>query len=407
MRTPSRSRLSLRLLTAPLVLGVSVSVGCFSADSSVEGRTPFTLTSDEVAGYEGNLTGLLSNPCDEVPSDSNNEIHDCQRFVFAPDQAEPDTIRFGSLIGIFPNPAVMALGAEDFAEPQLAAYITNAGGNEHYPDLGYPPLHVDPKPTGAVEPGQYCLWLRWDLAGSSAWQAAIIPNTGYDFAQEELGCGNRPLEGAWNSLSVVRRIRMAPSFGYPPTARWAWTEPNVRHAQEYIEIRCGEGSCGITPTGVTLPASLPPGQERHSIPGWYDAQFLAVYDPDSLAVGDSVLVPGPWGVVYPEMRPQPPSASSSGWELAARVELTGDPGPYDDKFLLNSSHSATIYFNMDDSGVPMARWDNGTEQRENAVITGAGGHGPHGATRWRWHPDDEGVWIPCYYWGCCEPEMGG
>lgn len=362
---------------------------------------PFTENDQEV--YREGLRELLLAPCDEIPAPNYNEVHDCQRLIV------PGEERFGPLVGIFPDPEAIDLPAVEFRTARVAAYITNAGGDTNYPDPGYPPLGIGPRSDDEEIPAQYCLWLQ--LQRDDTWRAAIVPNTeiSADTVFTGLGCGEPPAEDAWE-LSVKRRAKegeVRPE-AYPSTARWAWSTPPSptdtdfsprSDGRHYIEVRCGASSCGITDRSVILPDDFPTGPLKRTVPLWHDAQHLAVFDS-----GAGMLVPGPWGRVTPLMSALP-HGWAPGWQDAAQIQLWGDPGPYRAKFGLNDSGFTLVQMNTKMSP-PIARWDNGTSPpKEVGVITGTGkGHGPHGSTRWRWHPDDEGPWMPCDDFGCCEPE---
>lgn len=421
MRMSRWSSFSPKLLMAFLAVAVWANVGWLNTrDVPPQEAPPGNLVLDSVerGQYRNDLLDLLASPCDSIERD-HNELHDCQRFIMrdsVPTSNGYTTFyRFGALIGIFPNQDVMALDADSFATARIAAYITNAGGDEHYPDAGYDALHVGPKLREGPDPYQYCLWLqRQDRDGRQSWRAAIVENSGYA-RERSVGCDRPPQEDDQWNLSVKRRTSLFPNASYPPTARWAWTRPGERDGQHYIEVRCGEGECAVTPDGVVLPDDLPTGNPRRTIPGWYDAQFLAVKGTLPSAPTDSILIPGPWAAVYPTMGPADPGPAPPEPQFAATVQVdpTGEIGLYRDKFKLNAAGRSNMMiqtFGTDpdrpDSAKAILGIGADTIVRNVSVGTGIK-HGPHGSARWRWHNTDEGIWIPCYYWGCCEPEMGG
>ena len=395
MNTSHGRRPSIKLLILPVVVGLGVSAASVgSRDAPPQEREVVFMNESRREAYEGNLFTLLASPCDEVPSDSHNDIHDCQRLVIDNGRS------FGSLIGIFPYGPTLEQ-SPDYSEPRLSAFITNAGGGGSYADLGLPTFGIRPHDDAARVPTQYCLWIHEREEQQPRWVAVVTPNETQDLGLRMLGCENRPEDPNIDLLQVTPQTH--PTGLYPPTVRLQWTLPRNRgQGQHMIGIRGREAWLAVTPNGVA-PPDIRPGPVRERVPGWFDAQFLAVGDSGNLS-------PGPWGEVYPLMPPRAElGTTSSGFQPAARMVVYGtNPGPYRDKWDVRRSsawpqppptewHSRVEI----DASNAKARYAGG---REVGLNTGTGkNHGPHGSARFRWHEVDDGVWVPCEDWGCCEP----
>jgi hypothetical protein len=418
---------STRLLILPVV--VVMSVGAIALDlrdvpeqQQVARWIPFS--QESIEQYRRALPDLLSLPCDSIPAPLGNEISDCQRLVMREGE-------FGSLIGIFPRLEVIRQPEAAFSTPQMVAYITNAGGsiepNEQYTDYGYPPLNIMTKSPGSTIPGQSCLWLHMPMRGD--WRAAIVPNQEHNLQASELGCSTPPTEEEdWQRLRVTpQTYRNSTSDAYPETARWMWTAPGVFDGEHYITVKCGEAQqCAITFVNTTPPPiNETEGDRRVAIAGWHDAQFLAVSGPANPATGpgSATLVPGPWAEIRPLMPPARHTTSAQGfdWQPVAEYRVHAAPREYEERLNLGragGSWTSVVSIRVEPDGTPEARyrrpgkfWDflPGISPFSDPVVVRVSSnmHGPHGGARWRWRPEDESGWVPCWEYGCCDPEWGG
>lgn len=404
MSTSRRFKSPIKLLMLPLLVGL----GACQEDFPTFGATPFSR--QELEEYQEDLIVFMQSPCDTEVFNGRNEVHDCQRFI----RFDGGDALYGSLIGIMPAFETIEQPAAYYAMPRLSARITNAGGGlelgDRYVDDGYRQLGIGPhgglpayetdfRPTG------YCLWLH-DAGVEDGWRAAIVPIPNPE--DSITNCGEPPDTSAWEPLQVTRQTYgSVPDTLYPNTARWQWTSPGDLAGEHYIGIKCGDGWCAITGQGVA-PQPIPsPDDEpnwRKAIPGWYDAQFLAVGDAGA-------LLPGPWGEVHPTSTPSTPW--SAGYATVANFVLTGDTdviGRYESKLGLDQVGSGPTWESllqietMGPTLPPLARYQNqaGLSHDSEGVTTAGDGHGAHHSARWRWHREDETTWVPCPDYGCCD-----
>ena len=225
-------------------------------------------TVDPTAAAVALLTG---SPCDgtapSVLADStvaraltgatrlDPEVGDCQRLVGADGE-------FGPLVALYPVDATLGLAAADFAtaRPAVAVYSWGAAGGP-YAD-GYPEL-------GLAGQGTSCLWVR--SAGADAWSGALVHGA-------FCGAATPPPDADFTLPVFARAIPGTVAADYPRTARWEWDLDGRRHA---IGFKCGDGWCTAVGGGAaprTQPLMGGDDTPRERVPGWSDAQHLAVYD---------------------------------------------------------------------------------------------------------------------------------
>lgn len=361
------------------------------------------------------LVGFMQSPCDTDIAPIDNEVHDCQRLIREP-RSRSDPLDFGILAGILPDVSVISLPASAYDEPRMVARVSNAGalsGAEGYAPLG---ITEQVSADGAYPAGQ-CLWLHFY---HGVWRARWTDTESPGSPDCELP---RTVLGAeWDSLEVRRQTYgNALLDAYPNTARWEWTSESGESIH-YIGVKCGAAWCSIGRRGF-IPDRLPQPYEQadptKAIPGWHDSQFLA-FERRS-GPGNSTLVPGPWGTVYPE---PVPDSDDPRWQTgvrAASFEIgpgpSGPLGAYVSKLNLrapptsNAPHTSWVEVSWSGNANqnPEARYRNsqgGATKQATAVITGPYRHGPAKSARWRWHDDDETAWVPCPRFGCCDVQEG-
>lgn len=345
------------------------------------------------------LDSLLAYPCDRVVAPADNEQHDCQRLAAIRDER----FQFGPLAGIYPDTLMLMRPDSFFLDTARAiAHATNAGALIAGMAGGYLALGIQEASFAATEyrTDVYCLWLQW--IGGSNWRAALTPIPNREAIRD---CGPEPRE--WN-LDVRRQTYgSAPLGAYPNTVRWQWTTPADTTGEHYIGVKCGAGWCSVGRAGFApqlLPTVASQPDTLRAIPGFHDAQFLAVRGPGG------TLRPGPWATVY---HSDSGSSGSQGFRRAAIFEVSQAPGPYgaklglsrdpqtglwrSDLWLLSTPTEGIAYYVNPAGGASLAR----------AVRKGSRPHGAHRSSRFRWHDSDETTWVPCQGWGCCDVEEGG
>lgn len=339
------------------------------------------------------LAALQSSPCDEGASalgDSvvasllvgaarvDPEVGDCQRLAVD----GGSSLEFGPLVGLFPVDAGLRLARSEFHAPKPVVAIYSwgaAGGTYAASDGGL-----------ATTAGASCVWLANGGDAPGEWRAAMATGA---------GCGGAAAPPADSSFTLAVFERVFPATGaadYPRSARWEW---DLDARRQVIGVKCGDAWCRIAPPGSRDPRTQPlvggDDAAREKVPGWSDAQFLAVWDS---AAGKAR--PGPWAaiVAYRGI-----AAESPPWVeglLAARMTVYGDPGAFADRFYLQpegaSGHDDLI---LRFPGMQDEAWlQQGPMRRRKAKriqFMPTPAHVQVGAARWRWGERGETVWTYC------------
>lgn len=354
-----------------------------------------------------------------------NEVHDCQRLV----TSSGERLAFGPLVGLMPLDQAMdsAITDADFTAGLPVATIFNWGdfvGDE----VAYEPL--------GIKDGWSCLFLR--QFGQDDWRAAVLVNP-----DDDTPCYRHeaPADAAPYTLAVQRLTY--PGAVMPPTARWGFDHGSNEHT---MGVKCGSAWCTISRPDVvngapvwTLPSvDLSGADPRTSIPGYSDAQHLAVYV-------HGVLEPGPWGEIAPASGFFQRAMSQIGDHqtdyfdadfkvgLAVADLMLRDPhpiegfGPYQDKFGLYQGRSTlsiqtrgplpdtpqrytalTASALLTTTGIQASyndSNDNSVAARSVTYIPQTE-HAATGAVRWRWHDTrgSESAWSCCNKMceACCD-----
>ena len=172
---------------------------------------------------------------------------------------------------------------------------------------------------------------------------------------------------------------------------------------------------GVFAPQSALPANPgAPKAERRArrIMGWYDDQRLSwpVQNSDiptpGAARGVIIPVPNLEGLTRRDFRKR--------YQLVARIYLNAADAPYKHKLNLERDGLNLLYLKNVSDDVWLARivapsgearvFPVQRRGHEDLLATYPGFTVP-GAIRWRWHPNDETIWIPCLV-GCCEVQSG-
>jgi hypothetical protein len=340
------------------------------------------------------LAALQAAPCDQASSpgiaDStvalfltgqariDGEVFDCQRLVLSTGPAGV----FGPLVGLYPVDATLRFPRSEYvtARPTAAIYSWGAAGGSY----------ADTHPGMAPATGVACLWMRNQSGAATGWQAAISSGAG-------CGVGSAaPADSAFAYPVFERSYDGASAADYPRTGRWEWDTAGGR---QFIGVKCGDAWCAVMERDGTEPRTqnLEGGNAvaREMVPGWSDAQHLAVYDS---AAGQAR--PGPWAsvVAYPGL-----AADAPPWTeglLAARITVYGEAGPLAERFYLQpegrSGHDDLI---LRFPGMQDEAWlQQGPMRRRKASriqFAPTPDHSMNGAARWRWRESGETIWIYC------------
>jgi hypothetical protein len=359
------------------------------------------------------LEAIAANPCDAtlttrgltemspVPPDStiaraltggadlSNEAHDCQRLVLSTGPGG----EFGPLVGLFPVDATTGLARADFttARPAVSVYSWGASGGSYAED--YPALGIT---TGA-----HCLWLRNASGSADGWRGALAPGL--------CGAGSTaPTDTDFQLVGVERTYPGATAEDFPRTARWEW---DVASERQFIGVRCGEAWCAVLPAGSSAPRTEPLPQQlrgsdlaRLTIPGWSDAQHLAVFDS---AAGRAR--PGPWGTIlsHPALHDEAPLWTEG--ILAAAIDVRDDHADY-------GRFAERFYLQPEDGGgrsdvilrfpgiSPDEAWYQQGPMRRRQVrgvqYAPAVSAPATGVVRWRWREGDPELWLFCRAGSC-------
>ena len=377
-----------------LILATLVSVACGGGGPSSE-----TAQLDRTAEA---MAALEANPCDfgfnSALADSTlaalltgeghveSEVYDCQRLVMSIGAAG----EFGPLVALFPMEGTLGLARSSFASPRPAVTIyswgaaSSAGGGDYVG--GYPYLDIDP--------GSHCLWVRNPTDADAGWSGAIVPGA---------PCGDNaspPSDAAFRNPVIERRYQGTEPADYPRTVRWEW---DLNSDKQFIGVKCGDAWCGVLADGADAPRTQPlaGGRDaaRESVPGWSDAQHLAVFDS-----AEGRARPGPWAslVSYSDMQDESPPWTEG--LMGARIRVYGTSrdtghGLFVERFYLQPEEGfARGDLILRFPGFYDEAWyQQGPMRRRQAKSMQYAPTAPHqvGASRWRWQENGETIWIFC------------
>lgn len=351
------------------------------------------------------------------------EYHDCQRFI-VPD-ARGEGLQYDSIFAIFAAFGLDSLGqgAQEGTGPPIFAAA------QIWSENTYAPLGID-------SAGFSCLYLyRGDGA---SWNARMV-----SYGATEVDCTRvRNASGLPPGTELeVRPYTMTGGSGphYPNVARWDWDE---EHRQHYIGIKCGMaqwcevgemGNLSVSSprTDHSNPAWSPNRRRVFEVKGWYDEQYLA--EP-STASPTGVRPSAIRGTIFPDTLLgtwDDVSDFASRWVPVAKIALAVPDAltvnPYASKLNLGATRpggplnelSLCHGTKSQCSGVPASAPTCGDGLWWTRIVNAETGQAKHrcvirralpgvevvATTRWRWLPDDEGVWERCVE-GCCESQTG-
>ena len=389
------------------------------------------------------------------PGETQNtaEFHDCQAFVTNQGSRSPGSYSEG----IF---AIFAVRRGTRAVSSDLLFRAAADGGMALPAAqvfalaSYAPL--------GVEPGFSCLYLLQQGEGFEArlrrdgWDEQdcrdAIPISEFEAI---------PIpDGANLSVTYVDPRPRVPDT-IPVVARWHWSYDSNQGAHVYrMGVWCDQWWCEVGRVGMPTPEEEPItwnlveyaefsdgtpilATNQGRVPGWYDEQVLSVYRDGALAVSGII------GTLFPE-----PSLglytladyASSRWQPAAKVALTSPAPAGNPSRSVNPQNPFTEKFNFDfttegsplnsvslcrggwddcrEDGAPdlppachpaMVHTDTTSEWWAKLEAPPQSGRDPMyscvarcpydfqvaGTARWRWLPDDPGLWMRCID-GCCE-----
>lgn len=359
------------------------------------------------------------------------EFHDCQRLLV---KGKNHPMEYGPLVAIFARKNLDSLPEHSSDDGVALATIYSYDG-------AYPPLGIDE--------GFHCLYL-FRRSGVPRYFGRMVPSP------HERCRPTIPLSVAGTDLRVIDTSSTAITNS-PPVARWDWTDG---FQLQSITIRCGPKAwCDIGPrqgwskdAGISTTFFGTAMQERFTVRGWHDRQYLAPPDgldatyqqlPPGADAGNTWVAPSPIiGTVVP--RPGIERIMDfSAWKQIAAVYLSAPPQQYLAKYGFaeaqlegqpnilalckgtgcNGSSSTTSIDGSasctrarqirDRENLPAdAIWYAMVTQPNGKTMTMCAVHREHkgvdipGTMRWRWMADDEGIWAPCMY-GCCQVLGGG
>lgn len=316
-----------------------------------------------------------------------NEVMDCQRLVMS---TGPNG-SYGPLAALFPMDGTLAQPRAAFATPQPAVTTYSWGGDAA---KGY----ADSYPELEITQGAACVWLRNSADAADGWQAAIASGA-------PCGSATAPADAAFNHPVFERTYPDTGPNDYPRTARWEW---DLSGARQFIGVKCGDAWCGVMAAGSAAPRTQPlVGGDlapRESVPGWSDAQHLAIYDSAAARAR-----PGPWGALVAFAGMQKDSISWSEGIFAAHIRVEGatsDPGHqrYLDWFFLDpySGFSAGEFILRFPGQYDEAWYEAGPMRRRQAKRVQYAPTSPHqvGTVRWRWEETGERIWTFCPSGSC-------
>jgi hypothetical protein len=391
----------------------------------------------------GFVFSFLTN---HVPFSNIPEFHDCQRFIVRDSTTQ---FVYDSLFAIFASFRLNQLApGVDTSKDTATVTVGQPDTSFLAKTIPVATIFSDHRQYNAlgIKPGFNCLFLYQVPFIPGRWGAMMFPLTSPD---SECISAHPPRERT--ILKVYSSsVRGLTESDYPAVARWDWDSV---HSEQYIDIKCGAAWCQVGRVGFDTSASYsgPPLpftstnadatrriKRVTAVRGWYDEQFLALYqdghlrpsrirgilvpDPDidgapsarydrrRARVGFAVLIGGDYGK-WNYRRPVNEIVMCRGTAGECKVDLNQPAvGPS----LMSPSSCPTSATNLwaivtpsqggfPPGGVAKALCIRVTDHHveiakmtSSQVLVSLPGTG-----RWRWLAKDEGSWFGCITSSCC------
>jgi hypothetical protein len=297
-------------------------------------------------------------------------------------------LEYGPLIGVWSRDELRSVPPQRYEEPNGVAVAELY----NFSPQGYTAL-------GILGAGYSCLYLRRE-PGSRRLKATMV------YLAQTSVCPDRfdPRRVRAKDLDVIVQTR---SREAPSAARW---DMDPRTNIQYIGIWCPDGWCEVGVPGFT-PSYEYNGPREERIKGWYDEQYLSVYDsvqqrlrPSSIR-GRTIPAPGLDTLTIAHFTCD--SCTAKHWRQTAIVIIEKDSaGIYARKLNLEPKIRSHVFLRYNR---PQKAWEArivrtaGTRasvmrrvirvDHSNIVVPGT--------SRWHFVQDDETVWMRCSN-GCCD-----
>lgn len=429
-------------------------------------RSQLTMTLHEAneAARDSLIRALVDTVFLSGPGETQNtaEFHDCQAFITEPRIAASEHYSSGILAIFAVRNRDPALVDSALVEDTLFGFA--AGRGEALPAAQI--FALADYPALDIQQGFSCLYL---LKRGDLWEVGLRPDqwNELDCRQPISAEDFLELKQERPGLTVTRRTGRS-WRDYPVVARWHWAYDTAQGSQEYkMGVWCDQGWCEVGRPGTEAPtesfaletlaggvATFADGTPildaaQGQVPGWYDEQILSTYRAGNLAVSDVVgtIIPDPRLGQYTDH-----SYDTASWLPAAMVALTPlnrtrDPDPFLNPGPNPFAEKLGLVFTpktgplnavslcrgewetrCGEDGAPadpppcdpemvhtdtLFKWWAKVEPATmpHATVTyHCVARCPYpfqvaGTARWRWLPDDPGMWMRCID-GCCEVRGG-
>lgn len=324
--------------------------------------------------HEGSDSSLvpLAGKIADIP-----EYHDCQRLL------RPGKV-YGPLVGIWARDELASVPLDNYRRGVAVAELLN------FSTVGYPQL--------GIGPGYNCLYLQGD---TSNWRAFMVQ------LDTRSRCPDEPRAGEYRIIPLQVRVQPETKGQAPPAARW---DLDPRTDIQYMGVWCPSGWCEIGVRGFQ-PSAEHGGSQEMRVKGWYDEQYLSVFD----SVSGTLRPTSIRGRTVPAPRLDTltlqhfgcrncNAAPNGGWIYMASTFIEKDSANYYQRklnLMPNAENRVYIRHNLD-SNVWEARIVNASSTRMAQMLRVDHRNVRVPATsRWHFVPRDETVWVRCSD-GCCD-----
>jgi hypothetical protein len=332
---------------------------------------PYQDSEGEVHHRPDSIRIALAEQTQSIP-----EYHDCQRLLTR-------DLAFGPLVGIWARDRIDALVHADYKTPIPVGELYNFSP-ETYPALG-------------IGVGYNCLYMQYN-GSNRTWEAFVLYNGTTPTCPTGLPSGVRITK-----LEV--KVQNNSAGQAPPAARW---DMDPRSNIHYMGIWCPDGWCEIGRRGFT-PSAEYPGTKEFRVKGWYDEQYLTVFDQatqqlrPSTIRGRTIPAPNLDKLVQKDFECWYCSKGRGFVKVATLMIEKDSANYYSNKLNVHRGAPSHVFIRRNRL---LNRWEGRIDNPDQRVsrktirIDHSDVRVP-GTSRWHFVNMDETVWIRCDD-GCCD-----
>jgi hypothetical protein len=310
------------------------------------------------------------------------EYHDCQRLLNR-------ELQYGPLVGVWSRDRLASVPVSRYSQDQGVAVAELY----NFSPQGYFPL-------GLPGSGYSCLYMKREISNRRITAMMVYLGSRAD-------CPERfdPREFRVTTLQV--KVQPNSRGAAPAAARW---DMDPKSRIQYIGIWCPDGWCEVGVPGFASSAEYS-GAREERVKGWYDEQYLSVYDSVSKKIrpssirGRTIPAAGLDTMTLAHFACNP--CGESHWRQTATVVIEKDSANfYGRKLNLEAGVRSNISVRHNlrrgtwEALIVRTGGSNAKVTRQVIRVDHSNIRVP-GTSRWHFIENDETVWMRCSN-GCCD-----